>query len=460
MSDNEAPRSPSLLTKPPKHGLGVRRLNSRPVLFATGGAIIVVAAVGYAYRDRIIHSLSNADRAGLHTPQPGSGASVLSGAPSDGIIQAVMRPAIQPKPDVKALTPVQQGSAPTDKGNSEQGEDEATKARREAWRVYYQQLAQLQQARLSAATTALSSENALSANGGGAAPATTGVDQQIGQTRLEQAQNAQLTRGVGFPGLGAGFAPGFGGSAAAPTGIDTSAQREKQAFLNQPGDLTGLSYDLPTRVQDASSPFLVMQGTAIAATMDGGLNSDIPGQIRAHVNDPIYDTATGRFLLIPAGATLIGTYDNMVSHGQERLAVVWHRIIFPDTSSISIGNMAGADEAGYAGFHDRVNTHFWSKVGNAMLISIAGAASQLAQGGGQSVSGYNSQQIAAASIGQQFAELGQEYARAGLSIPNTLEIRPGYRFDVIVNRDMHLRPYVDRRTVTGVTPISLGPVVQ
>ena len=67
---------------------------------------------------------------------------------------------------------------------------------------------------------------------------------------------------------------------------------------------------------------------------------------------------------------------------------------------------------------------------------------------------------AAAALGQQFGGLGQEYARAGLSIPNTLNIRPGYRFVVMVNKDVHLRPYVDRRTAMSGTLANMGPVVQ
>jgi len=174
----------------------------------------------------------------------------------------------------------------------------------------------------------------------------------------------------------------------------------------------------------------------------------------------VYDTATGRFLLIPQGSRLIGSYDNMVSNGQTRVGVIWNRVIFPDTESIDLGSMEGADQGGYAGFHDQVNTHFWSKIGNALLISIAGAGVQLSQPQAPVNGYYSSQQIASASLGQQFGELGQEYARAGLSIPNTLEIRPGYRFVVMVNKDVHLRPYVDHRTAGETIPIELGPVVQ
>ena len=201
-------------------------------------------------------------------------------------------------------------------------------------------------------------------------------------------------------------------------------------------------------------------GTAISALMVGGINSDLPGMVIGQVAENVYDTATGRFLLLPQGSRLIGSYDNMVSNGQTRVGVIWNRVIFPDTESIDLGSMEGADQGGYAGFHDQVNTHFWSKIGNALLISIAGAGVQLSQPQAPVNENYSSQQIAAASLGQQFGQLGQEYARAGLSIPNTLEIRPGYRLVVMVNKDMHLRPYVDHRTAGGSIPIRLGPVVQ
>ena len=124
---------------------------------------------------------------------------------------------------------------------------------------------------------------------------------------------------------------GFGLPTYPPTRVDASAQREKQAFLNQPGDVTGTSDDLQATLRDPSSPYLVMAGTAISAVMVGGINSDLPGMVIGQVAENVYDTATGRFLLIPQGSRLIGSYDNMVSNGQTRVGVIWNRVIFPDT---------------------------------------------------------------------------------------------------------------------------------
>jgi type IV secretion system protein VirB10 len=199
-----------------------------------------------------------------------------------------------------------------------------------------------------------------------------------------------------------------------------------------------------------------MQGTAIPALMLGGINSDIPSKtIVAQVQQDIYDTATGAWLLIPSGTKAIGEYDNQVSQGQTRIAVIWKRLIFPDTTSINLGTFEGQDQGGFAGFHDEVDTHFWQKLGDALLLSIAGAAVQLSQPQNNSNNGYNSQQVAAAQLGQQFAQLGQAYAMAGLSIPNTLVIRPGYSFIIMAAKDVPLRPFVDHRD----TVANFGPVM-
>lgn len=467
---SDAPeKSPALLAATPKRGVGVRRLNKLPIVFVIGGAMLVVAAIGYTYRDRLMQSAANAQQAASHKAEPGSGSAVLNGAPVGGEVEpAAARTPLpgglhgaSPKP-----AQMQPPSMPSDNfgagSGPAQGEDDATKARREAWQTYYAQLAQLQKDRLTAATSAMSAETGLGNSSGSQTIASnTGAPGTAGGLTSPPVGVVEPGMSVGAPGVAPGAYPGgFGLPTYPPVRVDASAQREKQAFLNQPGSVTGSSDDLQATLRDPSSPFLVMAGTAIPAVMIGGINSDMPGMVIGQVSENVYDTATGRYLLISQGARLIGSYDNMVANGQTRVGVIWNRIIYPDTESIDLGSMEGADQGGYAGFHDQVNTHFWSKIGNALLISIAGAGVQLSQGTGQTTNGYNSQQIAAAALGQQFGELGQEYARAGLAIPNTLEIRPGYRFVVMVNKDMHLRPYVDHRTVTGSTPVSLGPIMQ
>jgi type IV secretion system protein VirB10 len=449
--------SPALLAPPPRRGVGVRRLNRVPILFVVGGAMLVVLAVGYTYRERFMQATANTQAEANRQPEPANGADILDRAPPQAAVPPALHPPVEPVAAAPAVAPAAPSDARADRTAA--ADDAALQARQQAWQGYYAQLEQLRRDRVTTAQAALTSETNL---GTSQAPAGAMSGVAGTPTTADAGQPAGLPGQAGTPAYAAsGAAPGgFGTWGAPPAQTDATGQREKQAFLSQPGDTSGASDDLPAALRDPASPFLVMAGTVIPAVMVGGINSDMPGMVIGQVAENVYDTATGGFLLIPQGTRLMGRYDNTVSMGQTRVGVVWTRLIYPDASSIDLGSMEGADQGGYAGFHDQVNTHFWSKISNALLISIAGAGVQLSQPQAVNGQNYNSQQIAAAALGQQFGELGQEYALAGLSVPNTLEIRPGYRFVVMVNKDMHLRPYVDRRSAAAAMPGNFGPVLQ
>ncbi|MGC8494198.1 MAG: TrbI/VirB10 family protein [Syntrophobacteraceae bacterium] len=219
---------------------------------------------------------------------------------------------------------------------------------------------------------------------------------------------------------------------------DMNGQNEKVAFMNRG---KSMGYLLHKR-EAPLSPYEIKTGTIIPAVMISGINSDLPGLIVGQVSQNVYDTATGRYLLIPQGARLVGEYDSHVSYGQERVLVVWRRIVFPDASTINLETMPGTDEAGYAGFHDQVDHHYWRIFGQALLISAFTAGIELSQPQQSSVLGYpsTSQQITQ-SLGQQMGELGMQMVQRNMNIQPTVKIRPGYRFTVLVNKDIILQPY-------------------
>jgi type IV secretion system protein VirB10 len=227
---------------------------------------------------------------------------------------------------------------------------------------------------------------------------------------------------------------------------DLNRAADKRAFLDgRTPEAAGAAY-LPGGRAAPLSPYEIKAGTIIPATMIGGVNSDLPGQILGQVAENIYDSATGRFILIPQGSKLVGTYDNSVTTGQRRVLVAWSRIILPDSSSIDLGRMPGTDQSGLAGLHDRVNTHFWEMFSSALMLSVISAGVQISHGGDTaSAGGLNAQQSIAAGLGQQFGQLGQELTRRNTRIQPTLEIRPGYRFTVSVTKDIALRPWVLHR---------------
>ena len=131
------------------------------------------------------------------------------------------------------------------------------------------------------------------------------------------------------------------------------------------------------------SPYQVMAGTVVAGALVTGIKSDLPGDVIATVTEPVYDTATGRFLLIPQGSRILGKYNSQVSYGQSRVQVVWNRIILPDTSSLTLDNLAGTDPAGYAGLEDDVDYHWGRIFAGAALTTLLGVGAELARGARQ-----------------------------------------------------------------------------
>lgn len=107
-----------------------------------------------------------------------------------------------------------------------------------------------------------------------------------------------------------------------------------------------------------ASPYQVMAGTVIAAALVTGIKSDLPGDVIATVTEPVYDTATGKFLLTPQGSRILGKYNSQVSYGQSRVQMVWNRVTLPDTPSLTLDNLVSTDPAGYAGLEDDVDRHW------------------------------------------------------------------------------------------------------
>jgi len=180
-------------------------------------------------------------------------------------------------------------------------------------------------------------------------------------------------------------------------------------------------------------------GTIIPAVLLTGLNSDLPGQMIAQVREAVFDTETGQHLLIPPGSRLIGLYDHQLAYGQERVLVTWKRVIFPNGSSLSLKDgMPGTDASGAAGFHDQVNLHLVRVFGNALLLSIFSAGVQLSQipSYGQGFTGPTAGNVLGGALGQELGQTSNELIRRGISIAPTLEIRPGYAFNVMVTQDL------------------------
>lgn len=202
-------------------------------------------------------------------------------------------------------------------------------------------------------------------------------------------------------------------------------------------------WELDSRPEAPRTPYELRAGFVVPATMISGINSELPGQIIAQVSQNVYDTATGRYMLIPQGSRLVGSYSSDVAYGQKRILVAWQRIVFPDGKAMDIGAMPGADGAGYGGFQDKVDNHYFRTFSSAFLMSGIIAGVSLSQDSNREEG--NTQRASDAlseALGQQLGTVMAQMVSKNLNVAPTLMIRPGYRFNVMVVKDLTFtKPY-------------------
>jgi len=211
-------------------------------------------------------------------------------------------------------------------------------------------------------------------------------------------------------------------------------QDRKRAFLTAPVDRKTVS---PDRLANPASRYVVQAGAVIPAALITGIRSDLPGQVTAQVTENVYDSPTGRYLLVPQGSKLIGTYDSQVSFGQDRVLLVWTRLIMPSGRSIVLERQPGADTQGFAGLEDEVDHHWGRLFGAAALSTLLGIGAELG-------ATHNDSAILTAlrrGSTDSLNQTGQQVVRRNLNIQPTITIRPGFPVRVIVNRDLVLAPY-------------------
>jgi type IV secretion system protein TrbI len=219
---------------------------------------------------------------------------------------------------------------------------------------------------------------------------------------------------------------------------DANRQDDKQVFL----DSRKLNAaQLESRLIPTPSSF-IGAGTIIPALFLTGINSDLPGMITAQVSQAIYDTTTGRRIVIPQGAVLIGEYDSRVTFGQNRVLLVWQRIRFPNGTSLNLEGMPGVDMSGYTGVTDKVNNHWGKLTAAVVLSSVLAASTATTQGSTFDVVNPSAQQQAAQAAGESISQTGQKLVDRVSKVQPTLEIRPGQRVAVMVSKDLILPTYV------------------
>ena len=259
-------------------------------------------------------------------------------------------------------------------------------------------------------------------------------EQQRLAREMEAARTSRLFATTNIVAPTAAAAPAPAGAAAPNASTDLTSQDHRLAFLNGNIDRRTTS---PDRVQPPASPYVLQAGAAIPASLITGLRSDLPGQVTAQVTEDVYDSPTGKILLIPQGSRLVGQYDAQIAFGQSRALLVWNRLIMPNGRSTVLERQPGADTEGYAGLEDEVDNHWGMLFKAAILSTILSVGAEA----GTSNSENNLAQAIRQGASQSFNQVGQQVVGRSLNIQPTITIRPGFPVRVLVTHDLVLEPY-------------------
>ncbi|GEO85916.1 IncP-type conjugal transfer protein TrbI [Allorhizobium sp. NPDC080224] len=409
---------------------GMRRINRLPIIIVI---VLVIAFLGVIFYGLTSRGLFFKQDPGLET-NTGTPASTFADqikrGISDGIIgDTEQRVAFQPTPvekkEDKAPNPFTAQPAREEQKTQVLEPDTVWRARlqREQQEQYLRERQRQRMARLQANDAAYDAPLAIdrskleaSAKTSDQTPADTSTASPTATATMPDLYAAALRAGL------------------AEQNVDQNGQKSKEDFFN--ADLKDLGY-LPNRVVPQQSLYELKRGSVIPATMITGINSDLPGRITAQVGQNVYDSATGHRLLIPQGAKLFGRYDSKVSFGQSRVLVVWTDLIFPNGSTLQIGGMAGTDAQGYAGFHDKVNNHYWRTFGSAALIALIGTGIDASLPESSTLATQETASDAARrNFAESFGRVAEQTISRNLNVQPTLEMRPGYKFNVLVDQDI------------------------
>lgn len=256
--------------------------------------------------------------------------------------------------------------------------------------------------------------------------------EEAARQRIEQEREAARGSRLFFGGgtSAASLAQALSPSAPVPAPAQASVSAAQPAFLDRPAERRTVSLQ---RLDAAPTGALLQAGSVIPAALITGIRSDQPGLVTAQVTENVYDSLTGRRLLIPQGARLIGEYESDVGFGQRRVLLAWNRLILPDGRSIVLERQPAADPSGYAGLEDGVDYHWGGVLKAALVSTLLGVGSDLG-------SGSDSDLARALRRGSQDSvnRTGEQIVSRELNIRPTLTIRPGYPVRVLVTRDIVL----------------------
>lgn len=410
---------------------GIRRLNRLPIIVVIILAVLFFAVIIYGLSSRGLYFRGNSGVDAASNTPASAYADQLKRGVSDAIIgePAQMQvfqptPVVQPQTDQAETRPAL--TSPDQRMETdvslEPEKEWLARLEREQREQYLREQQRQRMARLQARSAALDSPLTVDVRDANATDAAADVSANRNGLETSSPRSASDL-------YASALRSGLGGQ-----NVDPNGQMKKTVFFNQ--DIKDLGY-LPNSVVPELSPYELKRGSVIPATLITGINSDLPGRITAQVSQHVFDSATGHRLLIPQGTKLFGRYGSDVSFGQSRVLVVWTDIIFPNGSTLQIGGMAGTDAKGYGGFRDKVDRHYLRTFGSAALLAVIGTGIDMSVPESSTLATQDTASDAARrNFAETFGRVVERTINRNLDVQPTLEIRPGYKFNVLVDQDI------------------------
>ena len=188
-------------------------------------------------------------------------------------------------------------------------------------------------------------------------------------------------------------------------------------------------------------------GTIIPGILETGINTDLPGNVLARVTENIYDSKTGKRLLIPQGTILVARYNSSISYAQHRVQIVWDTLIRPDGFQMDLGGMNAVDEKGMSGQLADYHENWFEYLKAAGIITMFSLANSKMAETAERYASSSSASAIAESNAQFVNQMGGNIVNRAMNIQPTLTVDSGTLINIMLNKTLYL-PALDDYPVT------------
>ena len=238
-----------------------------------------------------------------------------------------------------------------------------------------------------------------------------------------------------FPAQNPAGASAYGQARVSDYGLQ-NAQENKMEFF-------GPSPDGPAPDGRYLGDGSIWTGTIIPGILLTAVNTDLPGNVLARVTQNVYDSRTGRFLLIPQGTLLIARYNSSVSYAQHRVQIVWDAMIRPDGFQVNLSGAGGVDRLGMSGQQAEFHENWFEYLKAAGIVTLFSTANaRMTEASAKYATEASAANIAEANS-QLVNRLGGSLAERAMNIQPTLTVENGTPINIMLNQTLYLPPVPD-----------------